>query len=63
MAKNQTLITVAPTQGSAGALAPCRFAVALLCHFLHLSLHDGQSSEYISQVVTKGIVAGALGVP
>lgn len=62
MATNQTLITVAPTQGSAGALAPCRFAVALLCNFFHLSLHDRQSSKDISQIVANGFVAGALGV-
>lgn len=63
MAGNQTLITVAPTQRSPDALALGGFVVAPFGHFLHLSLHDGQSSKDISQVVANGFVAGALGVP
>jgi hypothetical protein len=60
MADNQTLTTVAPTQRSAGFLAPCTFVAAMLCHFLYLSLHDCQSSKDISQVVANGFIAGAL---
>ena len=57
-----TSITVVPTQGSAGFLALGGFIVAPFCHFLHLSLHDRQSSKDISQVVANGVIAGALDV-
>jgi hypothetical protein len=62
MAGNQTLINVAPTQRSPDALVLGGFVVALLCHFLHLSLHERQSSKDISQVVADGFIAGALDV-
>jgi hypothetical protein len=62
MAGNQTLIIVAPTQRSPDALVLGGFAVAPFCHFLHLSLHDRQSSKDISQVVANGFIAGVLNV-
>jgi hypothetical protein len=62
MAENQTLITIAPTQRSAGFLAPCSCVVALLHHFLYLSLHDRQSSKDIRQVVANIFIAGVLNI-
>jgi hypothetical protein len=62
MAGNQTLIIVAPTQRSPDALVLGGFVVSPFCHFLHLSLHDRQSSKDISQVVANGFIAGVLNV-